>query len=458
MTEGAAPQRVDSQDETTPKWSAAAVACAGAFVASLSTSVVAIAAPTIARDLHASRANVGWVLTAYLLTTSCLLAGVGRLADVLGRRRVYLAGFVVFATASLACGAAPTLPLLIAARVVQGVGAAALMATGPAIITRAFPPRLRARGLGVQLAATYTALTLGPTIGGALTSFFGWHAVFYAVGAAAAVGTCVATVLLERDEDRAAARAPPLDVGGSVFFAIGLAGLLIALRRGPAAGGSMTTVGVLLAISIAALVLFVRHEARHPAPVLPLVLLRTPAFAGGVIGAVLLYSITFVLAWLLPFHLQSERGMDPSYAGALLTAQPAMMAVSAPISGWVSDRFGPRLPSVTGMLAIAAGLALVPRAAASSNGLLVAALALVGTGAGLYAAANNSVIMGAAPRDRQGTAAAMAATARNVGMASGVALAVMLHEAIGFELALAMASAMALLGALLAVMRPVGSH
>ena len=439
-----------SEAEAAPKWSAVAVASAGAFVAALSTSLVAVAAPAMARDLHASQADVGWVLSAYLLTISGVLAGVGRLADVLGRRRVYLTGYIVFGIASLACAAAATLPLLVAARVVQGLGAAALMATGPGIITRAFPARLRARGLGLQLTATYAGLTLGPTIGGALTSALGWHAVFFAVAGAAVMGAGVAALLLEPDEKRAAG-APPLDVRGSVLFAIGIATLLIALRRGPAAGGS---VAVLLVIAVAAFVLFARHEARHPAPVLPLSLLRTPAFAFGVVGAMLLYVVVFILSWLLPFQLQRERGMNASHAGVLMAAQPAMMAIVAPFSGWLSDRFGPRLPSVTGMLVMATGMALMGRAASSSDLHLVVALAIVGVGTGLYVAPNNAVIMTAAPRDRQGTAGAIAATARNIGMTCGVALAVVLHDAVGFEGALAAAAAIALLGALLGAVRP----
>lgn len=448
-----------AEAETAPKWSAVVVACTGSFVAALSTSLVAVAAPAIARDLHASQGDVGWVLSAYLLAISCLLAGIGRLADVLGRRRVYLAGFVVFALASVASGAATTLPLLVGARVIQGLGAAALMATGPAIITRAFPARLRARGLGLQLAATYTGLTLGPTIGGALASSLGWHAVFFAVAGAAAIGTAVAAGLLPRDEARAPGGPgpPPLDVGGSALFAIGLAALLIALRRGPHAGGSMVSLVVLLAVSVVSLGFFARHEARHPAPVLPISLLRTPAFAFGVVGAMLLYLVAFVLSWLLPFHLQQERGMDPAHAGALMTAQPAMMAIVAPFSGWVSDRFGPRLPSVAGMLVIAVGLALVGRAASASDLELVGALGVVGLGAGLYVAPNNAVIMTAAPRDRQGTAAAMAATARNVGMTCGVALAVVLHDAMGFAASLAVAAGIAMAGALLGLVRPVSA-
>jgi EmrB/QacA subfamily drug resistance transporter len=450
-----------SEVEAAPKWSAVVVACVGAFVAALSTSLVAVAAPAMARDLHASQADVGWVLTAYLLAISCLLAGVGRLADVLGRRRVYLTGFVVFGLASVTCALAPTLPLLVAARVVQGLGATALMATGPAIITRAFPARLRARGLGLQLGATYTGLTLGPTIGGALTSALGWHAVFFAVAGAALLGTIVAALLLDRDEaananaNANANAKPPLDLGGSALFAVGLAALLLALRRAPRGGGSTSMLVGLLAVAVVALVLFVRHEARHPAPVLPLSLLRTPAFAFGVVGAMLLYVVAFVLSWLLPFHLQHARGMDPGHAGALMSAQPATMALVAPLSGWITDRFGPRLPSVAGMLAIAAGLGLVAHEASSSDARLVVALAIVGLGAGLFVAPNNTVIMTAAPRERQGTAAAMAATARNVGMTCGVALAVALYDTAGFSGSLAVAAGIAALGALLGAVRPV---
>ncbi len=429
--------------------SSAFVACAGAFVAALSTSLVAVAAPVMARDLHATPGDVGWVLTAYLLAISCLLATAGRLADLLGRRRVYVAGFAIFTVASLGCGVAPTLETLVAARVVQGVGAAALMATGPAIITRAFPPERRARGLGVQLAATYTGLTLGPTIGGALASAVGWHAVFFAIAAAAVLGLVATLVLLPRD-DVAAADAT-MDARGAALFAVGLGALLLALRRGESFGARSVALAI---VAVVALVAFARYEARHPAPVLPLALLRTPAFAFGVVGAMVLYAVTFVLSYLLPFELQRGRGMEAAHAGLLMTAQPALMAVTAPLSGLLADRFGARGPATAGMLVLAAGLALVSASAGGSDARIVASLAVVGLGAGLYVAPNNASIMAAAPRGRQGTAAAMAATARNVGMACGVTLAIVLHDALGFRGALLAAAATALGGAALSGARP----
>lgn len=427
-----------------PRWSAMGVACAGAFVTALSTSLVAVAAPTMARELHVPQADVGWVLSAYLLVISGLLAGAGRLADVAGRRRVYLTGFTIFAVGSFACGVAPTLPLLVGARVVQGLGSAAVMATAPAIITRSFPARLRAQGLGLALAATYSGLTFGPTLGGILTKAVGWHAVFHVVGVGALVVIVIAWVLLPPDEESVASAG--MDGLGTALFAIALGALLVALRRGPFALP-------LLGVSALAAALFVRHGARHPAPVLPLALLKTPAFGLGVVNAMLLYVVAFVLSWLLPFHLQHARGIDPRHAGLLMTAQPATMALTAPLSGIVADRFGARAPSVVGMLAIAAGMLLVGRAADGSDASIVTALVVVGLGAGLFVAPNNATIMAAAPKERQGTAAAMAATARNVGMTAGVALAVFLSELTTFGRSLAVAAAIALAGAALSAVK-----
>lgn len=433
-----------------PTTRAAAVACAGAFIAALSTSLVAVAAPVIARDLGASRADVSWVLTAYLLALSAALATAGRVADLFGRRRVYLTGFAVFAAASLLCALAPTLPLLVAARVVQALGGSVLMATGPAIITQAVPPDRRGRGLGLQLAATYVGLTIGPTASGFLVSAIGWHAIFVVVAAAGALGAVVAAALLPADA-AGGARRQPIDGRGALLFALGLAGVLVALR------GKSTASWVAALVGVAALAAFVRHAARHPAPVLPLSLLRTPSFAFGVVGAMLLYVVTFVLAWLLPFHLQNARHFDPAHAGALMTAQPATMAVIAPLSGAAADRFGPRGPCVAGMLTIAGGMALVALVARMGDAPIALSLAVVGVGAGLFVAPNNATIMASAPRERQGTAGALAATARNVGMACGVALAGVLGDALAFRGALFVASGLALVGAALGAVRPAAS-
>ena len=279
------------------------------------------------------------------------------------------------------------------------------------------------------------------------------------VGGGGALTGVLALFFLEKDTPRDPdAPRPALDIGGAVLFALALAAMLAAWRRGPEEGWVSKPVIALGAFAIVALGAFVRNEALHASPLLPAALLKTPAFALGLVGAGLLYVVTFMLAYLLSFHLQRACALTPAQAGLLMTAQPAMMAIVAPMSGWIADRFGARLPSTTGMVAIAAGMALAGTWAngCGTPGVQVAvALAIVGVGAGLFVAPNNASIMSAAPKDRQSTAAAMAATARNVGMTGGIAIAASLEHALGFRRSLYVAAGLAIAGVLLGLVRPI---
>jgi EmrB/QacA subfamily drug resistance transporter len=433
------------------------IASIGAFIAALSTSLVAVSVPVIARDLHVTPADVSWILSAYLLSVSSILALAGKAADLIGRKRVYLTGFTFFAAGSGMCAAAPVLRALVGARVIQGIGAGMLMAVGPALVTRAVPPDKRARGLGIQLAATYFGLTLGPSLGGLLAANMGWHAVFLVITVAGAGGGVAALAVLPGDVPQEHGERPSvasLDIPGAVLFGAGLAAMLVALKRAPEHGWASPPVLGIGLLALVSLGVFVRHETRASAPLLPLALFKKPPFTLGVLGAVLLYTVTFMLAYLLPVQLQRGAGLGAAAAGAYMTAQPATMAVVAPVSGVIADRFGPRIPSASGMLAIGAGLCSLAAAGAVPGAVLVVSLALIGAGAGLYVAPNSALIMGAAPKNRQGVAGAMAATARNLGMTLGVALAASLHEAIGFRGVVALAASLAALGVVLAAVRP----
>jgi len=429
-------------------WRPLAVACGGAFVAAISTSVVGVSIPVIAKSFEATTSQASWVLSGYLLAASIFLAFAGRAADLLGRKRIYLTGFLVFVSASLMCAAAANIKMLVGARIFQGAGAACLMAVGPAIVTRSVPAEQRARGLGIQIGVTYVGLTIGPSVGGLIAGALGWNAIFIVTAIVAGAGGLAALIVLDPDEARDEKHTiSSFDVSGAGFLAFAL-GTLIASMRGADAERPFALLAALFGMSVVSFYVFWRHEAAHPNPLLPPSLMKTRPFALGIVGGVILYTITFILSFLLPFHLQQVFEYTPRQAGIIMTAQPATMAVVAPLAGIFADRFGPRVPATLGMLALGGGLLLVSSAPAS-----MISLAVVGFGAGLYTTPNNAMIMGAAPKDRQATAGAFAATARNVGMTFGVALAAVLDRSFGFATSLRIAAGLAAVGAVLALFR-----
>lgn len=394
----------------------------GTFMSALDGSVVNTVLPLLRRELHTSVAGIEWVATVYLLVVSGLLLAVGRAGDLYGQKRVYLLGFALFIAGSALCGLAPSAPALVALRGLQGVGAAMLFASSPAILTRTFPTTQRGRALGTQGMMTYLGLTTGPALGGWIAHTFGWRWVFYInvpIGLLAA--TLAARVV--RDERTSHAR-EPFDTAGAGLFLAGLVALLVTLNQGHAWGWTAPATLGLAATATALLATFVAIERRRPSPMLDLALFRDRTFAASALSAYLNYVCVYGVVFTTPFLLVQGRGLDTRHAGLLLTAQPLVMAAVAPLSGTLSDRIGTRAPATAGMLTLAAGLLLLARAAAhGSLTTIAAALAVVGLGVGTFVSPNNSALMGAAPRARQGTAAAVLATARNVGMVSGIGLA-----------------------------------
>lgn len=392
----------------------------GTFMSALGGSLVNVALPVIRRALGADLGAASWVLAAYSLAVSALLLPAGRLGDLFGKRRVYVTGFAVFGAGSALCALAPTLGLLIAARALQGAGAAMLMSTGPALTTAAFPPAQRGRALGLQATATYTGLTLGPSIGGFLAQHAGWHLVFWINVPVAVVGALLARLVL-RPTARAAGHFP---WASALLLGPSLCALLIAVTRGQSWGWASPAI---LGLSAGGALLFggfLRAETRSPAPLVSATLLAQPGMANGLLAALLQYASAYMLLFLLPFYLQGPLAMTAGAAGRTMTVQPAVMALVTAGSGWLSDRVGTRAPALAGMTLLAAGLVCVATLGAQpERASLLGALGLVGLGAGLFTSPNNSSIMGAAPRERQGTAAGLLAEARNVGMLAGVALA-----------------------------------
>lgn len=392
------------------------------FMSALDTSVVNTVLPIITKSFESHIATVEWVVIIYLLIVSGLLLSFGRLGDIRGHRPVFLIGFSIFIISSALCGMSPTIEFLILFRGLQAIGAAMLAANSPAILTKSFPSSQRGQALGLQATMTYLGLTVAPSLGGWLTDLVSWRAIFYInipVGISAFV---LAWMFIPSDEGKKLHES--FDFQGALLFLAGLVALLLALNQGYAWGWISPAIIGLFVFAAIFLAVFIYVEKRRTNPLLDLSLFRKRAFSSSVISAVLNYIAVFSILLLMPFYLLEGRGFTPSQAGLILTVQPIVMAVVAPIAGSLSDRIGTRIPTVTGMIVLAGGIFLMSRFGPATPIYQIAiALGIVGLGTGTFISPNNSAIMGAAPRERQGIAAGLLATARSTGMVLGVGLA-----------------------------------
>lgn len=394
----------------------------GTFMSALDGSVVNTILPVIRTTFNSDVATVEWVVVVYLLLVSGLLLTFGRLGDLRGHRVVYLWGYVIFIGGSALCGFAWSAPSLVAFRAVQALGAAMLFSNSPAILTRSFPASQRGQALGIQATMTYLGLTAGPSLGGWLAQAVSWRSVFYInvpVGLLAlALGWRFVPV--DRREDRT----ERFDLPGAALFMAGLVALLLGLNQGHAWGWTSAPILALLVGALLILAVFVWWELRVPAPMLDLSLFKRTVFSAAVVSAIANYVALYSVLFLMPFYLIQGRGLNSAQAGLLLTAQPLVMAFTAPFSGTLSDRVGSRLPATLGMLILSVGLFMLSRLTPTSPDLwIILALGVCGLGTGLFASPNNSALMGSAPRNRQGIASGMLATARNVGMVLGIGMA-----------------------------------
>jgi len=394
----------------------------GTFMSALDGSVVNTVLPVLNQAFGSDVATIEWVVAVYLLIVSGLLLSVGRLGDLRGHKKVYLTGFAIFILASALNGQAPSAVSLIVTRGIQALGAAMLFANSPAILTKNFPSEQRGQALGLQATMTYLGLTAGPSVGGWLADAFGWRAVFYINVPVGGLAMLLSYLYIPSDQRREADES--FDVRGAFLFLAGLIALLLGLNQGHAWGWTSAPVLGLVVLALVLLTIFTRHEMRVRSPMLDLTLFRSQNFSVATLTAVFNYMCVYSVLFLMPFYLIDGRGFSPAQAGLILTAQPLVMAVAAPLSGTLSDRIGTRLPSTLGLAALGAGLLLLAGLGpASSIRQVVVFLGVAGLGVGIFTSPNNSALMGSAPHERQGIAAGILATARNVGMMLGIGLA-----------------------------------
>lgn len=401
--------------------SASIVAGMASFLAPFMGASVNIALPSIGREFGSSAITLAWVATSYLLAAAVCLVPFGRLADIHGRKRNFFWGILVYTASSFLCGLSTSTAILIAFRVMQGVGAALIFGTAVAILTSVFPPGERGKALGINTAATYLGLSLGPVVGGLLTQQLGWRSIFVAnvpIGLA-----IVVLVLTSLKSEWAEARGETFDWPASVFYGLALVGLMLGFSRLPQAAG----VGLLVG-GLAFLAVFISRQMKIRNPLLDISLfLKNRVFAFSNLAALINYSATFAVAFFLSLYLQYVKGLSPQGAGFILIAQPAVMAIFSPMAGRASDRIEPRLVASVGMALSGLGLLLLAFLRVNTSlGFIIGSLAVLGFGFALFSSPNTNAIMSSVEKKFYGVGAATLATMRLVGQMTSMAIAMMI--------------------------------
>ena len=414
-----APAAAPAPDYSRKWWVMLGVAM-GVFMSTIDGSIVNVALPTLEQALHTSFATVQWVAVSYLLVSASLVLGIARLADMVGKKRIYQTGMVIFTLGSLLCGMAPSIGFLIAFRVLQGTGAVMLQALGIAIITENFPASERGRALGIIGTVVSVGISVGPTLGGVLLDAVSWRAIFLVN---LPVGVLGVLIVHRHVPARPPVGGQRFDLAGAVVVLLTLLALALGLTFAPTEGWTHPAILALLAGAAVGLGVFVWVELHHPHPMLAPSLFRRIPFDISLINGWLVFAIIGGM-FVLPFYLDLVKDYDPREIGLFLTVVPAALGITAPIAGSLSDRYGSRGISLLGLLVVTgACLAVATLNEDTSTWGYIVRLFPLGVGMGLFQSPNNSAIMGDAPPDRLGVVSGLLALTRTLGQVVGIPLA-----------------------------------
>lgn len=403
-------QEISVPDPITKK-SALIIAALSSFMTPFMGSSINLALPSIGKQFQIDAVLLSWISTAYLLASAVSLVPFGRLADIYGRKKIFSWGILSFTLFSLLCALSNSAPVLILFRILQGIGSAMIFATGMAILTSVFPPRERGKVLGINVAAVYVGLSLGPSLGGLLTQHLTWRSVFLAN---IPLGLLVIFLVCKRlPGDWAEAGGEKFDAIGSLIYGLAIVAIMYGISLLPA----FTALWVIL-FGVLGIVAFVKWELKTASPVFKLSLFTTNrVFAFSNLAALINYSATFAVTFLLSLYLQNIKALSPQNAGLILMAQPVMMALFSPFAGKLSDRIEPRIVASLGMAMTTLGLiffSFIGRD--TSPGLLVIDLMVLGLGTAFFSSPNTNAIMGSVDRKFFGIASGSVGTMRLLGM------------------------------------------
>jgi EmrB/QacA subfamily drug resistance transporter len=407
-------------EENRKWWTLGAVAF-GLFMIMLDNTVVNVALPSIQRDLGIGISELEWIVNGYALTFAVLMLTGGKLADLLGRRLIFIAGLAIFTAASLACGLATSAGFLIGARIVQGVGAALMNPATLSIITATFPPRQRGMAIGIWAGVSAMALAIGPLVGGILTEQINWSWIFFVNVPVGIIAIIVARLVI--DESRDQSEEQRLDLPGLLSSGIGLFALTYGLIEANNYGWTSGRILASFVVAVLGLVAFVLLEQHQRVPMLDLSLFKNPTFAAANTVMLFVALAMFGIFFFVSLYVQNILGYSATQAGATFLPLTVMIILLAPIAGKLSDRYGSRWPVGLGMTLVAASLLVDSTFAVDSTFWdLLPALLLGGVGMALAMAPTTAAAMGSVPVDKAGVGSAVLNSARQVGGSLGIAV------------------------------------
>jgi EmrB/QacA subfamily drug resistance transporter len=411
---------VQQQVDYSRKWYVMAAVAMSILLATIDGSIVNVALPTLVRDLQTEFAIVEWVILAYLLAMATLMPSVGRLGDMLGKKVIYTAGFVVFTVGSFLCGLAPDVYWLIGFRVLQAVGAAMALALGAAILTEAFPQSERGKALGLFGTFVSIGVVIGPTLGGVLIDTLSWHWIFFVNLPIGLIGVWMSLRYIPASQP---VGRQTFDYPGAITLFISVLALLLALTLGQQLGfGQMVTLW-LFAGWLVFLILFIMIELRTNQPMINLRLFRNILFSINLVTAFLTFVTIAGVFILMPFYLENVLGYNTLQVGYMLAVIPVTLGIAAPIAGALSDRLGTRPMTVVGLLVLMIGYYTASTLTLQTGVMgYILRLLPIGIGMGIFQSPNNSAIMGSASHKELGVVSGLLSTTRTLGQTAGVAI------------------------------------
>jgi EmrB/QacA subfamily drug resistance transporter len=410
---------MDYEIDYSRKWLVMATIGMGIFLATIDSSIVNVALPTLVREFNTQFAVVQWVVLGYLLTLATLMLGIGRLADMVGKKPIYLIGMILFTFSSLCCGLSPTIYWLISFRVLQGIGAVMMIALGAGILTEAFPPQERGKAMGFVGGIVSIGIITGPTLGGILIDFISWHWIFFVNIPVGITGSFMVLHFLPNVKRQIGQR---FDFWGAFFLFVSLTSFLLTLTLGQKLGFLNPKILFIFMGWIIFFPLFLLIEFRVDQPMVDMKLFRNENFSLNLLTGFTTFVVTGGIVLLMPFYLENVLGLNPHQVGLLLAVVPLTAGISSPVAGTLSDRFGTRIISTIGLTLIFMGfLSLLGLNIHTSSFGYIIRFIPIGLGIGIFQSPNNSAIMGSAPKEKLGIVSSILSLTRTLGQSSGIA-------------------------------------